>query len=276
MILKFFKPYTPSIRQKVLIDFSQLSNKKPEKSLVFGLKRGHGRNNQGRITCRHKGGGHKQLYRIINFKRINSPLPGEIVSIEYDPNRTSFISLIKFINGKKEYILSPNKAKIGQPILSGKLAPISIGNSLPLSCIPYGTEVHNVELFPGKGGQIARSAGCFGKILSREKNFISIKLSSKEVRLFNKNCAATIGKVSNIDKKKCVSGKAGRSRWLGIRPSVRGSAMNPIDHPHGGGEGRSPIGRPSPLTPWGKVALGKKTRLVKKRSNSLILHKRQK
>ncbi len=274
MTIKIFKPYTPSTRQKVSIDFSHLSKKKPEKSLTFGFKRNKGRNNQGKITCRHKGGGHKRLYRFISFKRNCNSIIGKIASIEYDPNRTSFISQVDYSNGKKEYILSPNSIKIGQHIICSENAPIITGNSLPLSKIPYGTDIHNIEIYPGKGGQIARSAGCFGKVLSKEKEYTIIKLSSKEVRLFHKSCFATIGKVSNLDNKKCTSGKAGRSRWLGIRPTVRGSAMNPIDHPHGGGEGRSPIGRPRPLTPWGKVALGKKTRIANKKSNNLILHKR--
>lgn len=273
MVITFFKPYTSSIRQKTIINYSFLSKKKSEKNLTISNHRSKGRNNQGRITCRHKGGGHKRLYRIIDFKRKNINSFGKILSIEYDPNRTSFISLVLYENGEKKYILTPENIIIGQKISSGiKSLPI-IGNAIPLSNIPLGYHIHNIELKPGKGGQLVKAAGCFGIIIAKEKNYVIIKLPSKEIRLIHKNCFATIGKISNSDNSKIILGKAGRSRWLGIRPTVRGSAMNPIDHPHGGGEGRSPIGKPCPLTPWGKPTLGKKTRKKKNKTSLYILSK---
>lgn len=273
MPIKTYNPITPGLRQKTSINFSILSKIKREKSLSFYYHRAKGRNNQGRITCRHKGGGHKRIYRLIDFRRNLLDIPGKIISIEYDPNRSSFISLVLYANGKKSYIIAPDKIKIGQEIQSSVkiLAPIPlIGNSSPLKNIPLGTQIHNLELFPGKGGQMARAAGTFATIIAKEKNFVIVKLCSKETRLLNENCFATIGRVSNLDNNKIILGKAGRSRWLGIRPTVRGSAMNPVDHPHGGGEGKSPIGRPSPLTPWGKPTLGKKTRKKKKQLISII------
>jgi large subunit ribosomal protein L2 len=276
MAIKFFNPYTSSTRQKTTIDFSILSKIKPEKKLIVSNYRSYGRNNQGRITCRHKGSGHKRLYRLIDFKRKKLDIFGKVLSIEYDPNRTSFISLIKYNDGEKKYIISPENIEIGQEIVSSSNSIPIIGNTLPLANIPLGTPIHNIELKPGKGGQIARSAGCFATILAKEKNYAIIKLSSKEVRLIHKTCLATIGKVSNPDNSKIILGKAGRSRWLGIRPTVRGSAMNPIDHPHGGGEGRSPIGKPCPVTPWGKPTLGKKTRKKTNKNTKYILHSRSK
>lgn len=273
MVITFFKPYTSSIRQKTIINYSFLSKKKSEKILTISNHRAKGRNNQGRITCRHKGGGHKRLYRIIDFKRKNINSIGKILSIEYDPNRTSFISLVLYENGEKKYILTPENIIIGQKISSGIKSLPTIGNAIPLSNIPLGYHIHNIELKPGKGGQLVKSAGCFAIIVAKEKNYVIIKLPSKEIRLIHKNCFATIGKISNSDNSKIILGKAGRSRWLGIRPTVRGSAMNPIDHPHGGGEGKSPIGKPCPLTPWGKPTLGKKTRKKKNKTSLYILSK---
>lgn len=275
MLLKTYKAYTPSTRHKSVIDFSFLTKKKPEKKLTKGVHRVKGRNNQGRITTRHKGGGHKRLYRKIDFKRNKFDIVGEVMSIEYDPNRNANISLIHYKDGDKRYILHPEDLKVGESIISSKrLAPIKTGNTLPLSQIPLGTSVHNIELYPQKGGQIARAAGTRGKILAQEKNFVIIRLSSKEIRLFHSECLATIGKLGNSNAYNVKLGKAGRNRWLGIRPSVRGSAMNPVDHPHGGGEGRCPIGKPGPLTPWGKPALGFKTRKRRQKSDRFILRKR--
>jgi len=260
MGIKIYKPYTPSTRQKSSLDFSGLSKIKPEKSLLVSNQRFKGRNNQGRITIRHKGGGHKRRYRLIDFKRNKYEIPGKVISIEYDPNRNANISLINYQDGEKRYILHPENLKIGDLVVSGKGSEIKVGNALPLENIPLGTDVHNVELFPGKGGQLVRAAGTSAKILAKENNFVILRLSSKEIRLFKKECVATIGRVSNSDFYNVVLGKAGRKRWLGIRPTVRGAVMNPVDHPHGGGEGRCPIGKPRPLTPWGKPALGVKTR----------------
>ncbi len=271
MIIKFYKPYTPSLRHKSTLDFSFISKKKPEKSLLFLNQKANGRNNQGKITVRHKGGGHKQKYRLIDFKRNKYNNIGFVSAIEYDPNRNVNIALINYQDGEKRYILHPENLKIGDFILSGKNIPIKIGNSLILFDIPLGTEIHNLELFPGKGGQLIRSAGTFAKILSKENNYVTIRLPSKEIRMFKKECIATIGKLSNFDYYNLTLGKAGRKRWLGIRPTVRGSAMNPIDHPHGGGEGKTPIGKAQPRTPWGKIALGLKTR-KKKASDFFILH----
>jgi large subunit ribosomal protein L2 len=274
MGIKIYKPYTPTTRNKSGLDFSGLSKIKPEKSLIVANHRARGRNNKGRITIRHKGGGHKRRYRLIDFKRNLVDVKGNVVSIEYDPNRNCNIALINYENGEKRYIIHPEKLKIGDNILSGKNQQIAIGNALPLSNIPLGTDVHNVELIPGKGGQLIRSAGTSAKILAKENNFVVLRLSSKEIRLFREDCFATIGKVSNADFYNVVLGKAGRSRWLGIRPTVRGSVMNPVDHPHGGGEGRCPIGKPRPLTPWGKPALGVKTRKRKNRSDIFIIRSR--
>jgi large subunit ribosomal protein L2 len=274
MGIKIYKPYTPSTRQKSSLDFSGLSKIKPEKSLVVSNQRFKGRNNQGRITIRHKGGGHKRRYRLIDFKRNKYEIPGKVISIEYDPNRNANISLINYQDGEKRYILHPENLKIGDLVISGKGSEIKVGNALPLENIPLGTDVHNVELFPGKGGQLVRAAGTSAKILAKENNFVILRLSSKEIRLFKKECSATIGKVSNSDFYNVVLGKAGRSRWFGIRPTVRGSVMNPVDHPHGGGEGRCPIGRARPLTPWGKPALGMKTRKRKNKSDMFIIRSR--
>lgn len=274
MGIKLYKPYTPSTRNKSVADFSILSNIKPEKSLIVKNHRAKGRNNQGRITIRHKGGGHKKRYRLIDFKRNKNNIEGKVLSIEYDPNRNAYISLIAYIDGEKRYILHPENLKVGDIISSGKNAEIKIGNALPLSSIPLGTDVHNIELFPGKGGQIVRAAGTSAKVLAKENNFVVLRLSSKEIRLFKEECIATIGKISNSDYYNILLGKAGRKRWLGIRPTVRGAVMNPVDHPHGGGEGRCPIGKPRPLTPWGKPALGLKTRKRKNKSDMFIIRSR--
>ena len=274
MGIKIYKPYTPTTRNRSVLDFSILTKIEPEKSLVVANHRANGRNNQGRITIRHKGGGHKRRYRLIDFKRNKFDIEGKVMSIEYDPNRNAFISLINYEDGEKRYILHPENLKVGDSIASGKSLPIQIGNSLPLDSIPLGTDVHNVELFPGKGGQLIRAAGTSAKILAKENNFVVLRLSSKEIRLFKKECYATVGRISNSDFYNVVIGKAGRSRWLGIRPTVRGSVMNPVDHPHGGGEGRCPIGKPRPLTPWGKPALGVKTRQRKNKSDMFIIRSR--
>jgi large subunit ribosomal protein L2 len=274
MGIKIYKPYTPSTRNKSVLDFSILSKVEPEKSLVVANHRANGRNNKGRITIRHKGGGHKRKYRLIDFKRNTYDIKGKVMSIEYDPNRNAFISLINYDDGEKRYILHPENLKVGDSVLAGKNAEISIGHSLPLDSIPLGTDVHNVELFPGKGGQLIRSAGTSAKVLAKENDFVVLRLSSKEIRLFKKECYATIGRISNSDFYNVVIGKAGRNRWLGIRPTVRGSVMNPVDHPHGGGEGRCPIGKPRPLTPWGKPALGVKTRKRKNKSDMFIIRSR--
>jgi large subunit ribosomal protein L2 len=274
MGLKAYKPYTPSMRQCTTGNFLTLSKIKPEKTLTYHIHRKKGRNNQGVITIRHRGGGHKRSYRKIDFKRNKINIDGIVKSIEYDPNRNVNISLIYYTDGEKRYILHPEKLKLGETIVStlenGFLKP---GNSMPLKNIPLGTEIHNIELYPGKGGQIARSAGIAAKILAKEGHFVAIRLASKEIRLFNEKCFATIGKLDNSEFANIKLGKAGRTRWLDRRPTVRGSAMNPIDHPHGGGEGRCPIGRAHPVTPWGKPALGVKTRKNKK--NNYILYKKK-
>lgn len=274
MAIKIYKPYTPSTRNQSVLDFSQLSKKAPEKKLTVSNHRSKGRNNKGRITIRHRGGGHKRLYRLIDFKRNKYDIIGKVAAIEYDPNRNANIALIHYTDGEKRYILHPETLKVGDKVSAGKSAPIEIGCSLPLSSIPLGSDVHNVELFPGKGGQLMRSAGTSARVLAKENRFVILRLSSKEIRLFKQECFATIGKISNSDIYNIVRGKAGRNRWLGKRPTVRGSVMNPIDHPHGGGEGRCPIGRARPLTPWGKPALGLKTRKRKKRSDIFIIRSR--
>lgn len=274
MGIKIYKPYTDSTRNRSVLDFSHLSKVKPEKSLLVPNHRSKGRNNQGRITIRHKGGGHKRRYRLIDFKRNKYDIEGEVTSIQYDPNRNANIALINYKDGEKRYILHPENLNIGDMVTSGQTVAIKVGNALPLDNIPLGTDVHNIELLPKKGGQLIRAAGTSAKILAKEKNFVVLRLSSKEIRLFKKECFATIGKISNSDIYNVVLGKAGRKRWLGIRPTVRGSVMNPNDHPHGGGEGRCPIGKPRPLTPWGKPALGVKTRKRKNKSDIFIIRSR--
>lgn len=269
--LKIYKPITPGLREKITQNFNHLTKCKPLKSLISKNQRSKGRNNQGRITIRHRGGGHKRLYRKIDFKRNKLGVIGTVKSIEYDPNRNVDISLIFYENGDKCYILHPENLLIGQKILSNFDAPISIGNSLPLQNIPVGITVHNIELSNKKGGQLARSAGSSARIVAKDEEFAILKLPSKELRLIHLSCWATIGKLSNSEFALIKSGKAGRSRWLGIKPTVRGVVMNPCDHPHGGGEGKAPIGRTKPVTPWGKPALGIKTRQRKKISNKYII-----
>jgi large subunit ribosomal protein L2 len=274
MAIKIYKPYTATTRNRSVLDFSLLSKKKPEKSLLVSNHRAKGRNNQGKITIRHHGGGHKRRYRLIDWKRNYENISGKVASIEYDPNRNANIALIQYVTGVKRYILHPENLKIGDFVASGEGEECKVGNALPLALIPLGTDVHNVELFPRKGGQLIRAAGTSAKVLAKEKKYVVLRLSSKEIRLFPQECFATIGKVSNSEIYNVVLGKAGRKRWLGIRPTVRGSVMNPVDHPHGGGEGRCPIGKPRPLTPWGKPALGMKTRKQKKKSSRFILRNR--
>jgi large subunit ribosomal protein L2 len=274
MAIRIYRAYTPGTRNKVVSGFSDITQTKPEKSLVNRVHRSKGRNNQGKITVRHRGGGHKRLYRNIDFKRNKFNIPAKVLSIEYDPNRNARIALICYKDGEKKYILHPQSLKIGDTIMAGKEASIQIGNALPLEYIPLGTEIHNIELHPQKGGQIVRCAGTSARILAKESDYITLRLPSKEIRLVHKSCYATIGQLSNSDHANIKLGKAGRKRWLGRRPAVRGSVMNPCDHPHGGGEGRCPIGRARPVTPWGKPALGMKTRKNKKRSDDYILRRR--
>nr|YP_009491985.1 ribosomal protein L2 [Pediastrum angulosum]AWI68128.1 ribosomal protein L2 [Pediastrum angulosum] len=281
MGIRFLKPFTAGTRNRSVSDFSEISKKsatrgaKPEKSLSFGIQRAKGRNNRGVITCRHKGGGHKRLYREIDFRRDKIGVPAKVVSIEYDPNRNARIALLRYEDGEKRYILQPRGLFVGDVIVSDIQAPLLVGNSLPLRNIPLGAQVHNVEFQPGSGGQLGRSAGAVVEVLAKEGNFVTLRLPSKEIRFVSKNCWATIGQVGNIEAYTLRIGKAGRNRWLGKRPTVRGSVMNPVDHPHGGGEGRAPIGRCRPVTPWGKPALGQLTRKPKKYSSKLILRKRK-
>jgi large subunit ribosomal protein L2 len=282
MGIRFLQAYTPSTRSTSVSDFSELKSdasnqkKKPEKSLTVALPKSAGRNNRGVITCRHRGGGHKRLYRQIDFRRDKIGVTAKVVTIEYDPNRNARIALVRYEDGEKRYILHPRGLNVGEIVMSDLNAPILVGNSLPLRNIPLGAEVHNVEFKPGSGGQLARSAGALVGILAKESNFVTIRLPSKEIRLVSKHCWATIGQVGNIEAYNLTLGKAGRTRWMGKRPTVRGSVMNPVDHPHGGGEGRSPIGRSRPVTPWGRPALGQLTRKPKKYSNKFIVRQRKK
>jgi large subunit ribosomal protein L2 len=275
MAIRFFKAATPGTRHGSVLDFSEISTKKPEKSLTTWWSRSKGRNNRGIITSRHRGGGHKKLYREIDFSRNKLGIPAKVNSIEYDPNRNARIVLLGYQDGERKYILHPVGLKIGEIILSSPEAPISVGNSLPLTNIPLGTEVHNIELHPGRGGQLVRAAGTVAQIVAKEGKWVTLRLPSGEIRLVSRNCWATVGRVGNIDAFNLTLGKAGRKRWLGHRPHVRGSAMNPVDHPHGGGEGRAPIGRSRPVSPWGKPALGAKTRKRKKFNTNLILQRRK-
>lgn len=274
MSIRFYKSYTPGTRTRALSSFSEITTNKPEKTLITKNHRKKGRNNRGVITIRHRGGGHKKRYRIIDFKRQKHFIEAIVASIEYDPNRNARIALVHYQNGEKSYILHPNLINVGNKIISGSGSPINIGNSLPLEEIPLGTSIHNIELIPNKGGQLVRCAGTSAKILAKEGNYVTLRLPSKEIRLVRKECFATIGELSNNEAFLIRSGKAGRTRWLGKRPTVRGSVMNPCDHPHGGGEGRAPIGRNKPRTPWGKPALGVKTRKRKKLTNKYILRSR--
>ena len=274
MSIRLYKSYTPGTRHRALSAFTEITKATPEKSLIRKNHRNKGRNNRGVITIRHRGGGHKRRYRLIDFNRNKYGINGNVTTIEYDPNRNARIALICYSDGEKRYILHPKGLKIGDTILSGSGSSLNIGNTLPLSEIPLGTSIHNLELIPNKGGQLVRAAGTSAKILAKEGDYVTLRLPSKEIRLLRKECFATIGEVSNNDAFLVQSGKAGRTRWLGKRPTVRGSVMNPCDHPHGGGEGRAPIGRTRPLTPWGKPALGIKTRKKKKLSDEYILRRR--
>ncbi|NLJ98445.1 MAG: 50S ribosomal protein L2 [Tissierellia bacterium] len=276
MSIKKYKATSPAVRQMTVSKFEEITKTEPEKSLVVSLNRTGGRNAQGKITSRHRGGGAKRKYRIIDFKRDKDGVPGKVASIEYDPNRTANIALIHYVDGEKRYILAPNKLKVGDLIESGVDADIKVGNCLPLKNIPVGTTVHNVELKPGKGGQMVRTAGAEAQVMAKEGRYAQLRLPSGEFRLVLLECRATIGQVGNIEHENLTVGKAGKSRHKGIRPAVRGSAMNPVDHPHGGGEGRTPIGMPSPLSPWGKPTLGYKTRAKNKKSNRYIVRRRKK
>lgn len=274
MSIRNYQPYTSGTRNRSVSNFSKLSQVRPEKSLTSWVHQSKGRNNRGIITSRHRGGGHKQLYRQIDFKRDKIGIPGKVITIEYDPNRNARIALLHYEDGEKKYILSPHGLKLGETLIADVNAPVIIGNSLPVSKMPLGSEIHNIELSPGSGGQLARAAGTVAELIAKQGKFVTVRLPSKEVRLLSKHCWASIGQVGNIDFKNLTIGKAGRTRWLGKRPTVRGVVMNPCDHPHGGGEGRAPIGRSHPVTPWGKPALGQRTRKKKKSSSSLIIKRR--
>ena len=272
--IKTYKPTTNGRRNMTVLSFEEITTSTPEKSLLEPKKKNSGRNNTGRITVRHQGGGVKQKYRVIDFKRNKDNIPGKVATIEYDPNRSANIALINYADGEKRYILAPKGLKVGMTVLSGENIDIKVGNALPISQIPVGTLIHNIELHPGKGGQLIRSAGNSAQILGREERYVLVRLASGEVRKILATCRATIGEVGNESWELVNIGKAGRSRHMGKRPEVRGSVMNPNDHPHGGGEGKCPIGRPTPVTPWGKPALGLKTRKHKKASNALIVRRR--
>ncbi len=275
MGIKRFKPTTPGRRFATGYTFEEITRSEPEKSLVVSLHRHAGRNNQGRITTRHRGGGHKRLYRIVDFKRDKDGVPARVAAIEYDPNRSARIALLHYADGEKRYILAPVGLQVGDVVTSGPDAEIKPGNALPLEKIPVGTLVHNVELQPGHGGQLVRAAGTAAQIMAKEGEYAQLRLPSGEVRRVQLRCKATVGQVGNVEHEAIKLGKAGRKRWLGIRPTVRGVAQDPRSHPHGGGEGRSPIGMPSPVSPWGKPTLGKKTRKPRKRSDKDILKRRK-
>ena len=274
MAIKSYKPTTAARRQMTVTDYSQLSKVAPEKSLVESLKTNSGRNSYGRITVRHRGGGNRRKYRVIDFKREKAGVPAQVLTLEYDPNRSAHIALVQYEDGEKRYIIAPNGLKVGDTVVSGPEADIIAGNALPLANIPVGTFIHNVELYPGKGAQLARAAGIQAQLMAKEGAYALIRLPSGELRNVPANCMATIGQVGNIDHEKVSYGKAGRKRHMGWRPTVRGSVMNPNDHPHGGGEGKSPVGRPGPVTPWGKPALGYKTRKHHNRSDKFIVKRR--
>lgn len=275
MALRSFKPTSPGVRQMTVSSFEEITTNKPEKSLLVPLKKNAGRNSYGRITVRHQGGGHKRKYRIIDFKRTKDGVPARVATIEYDPNRSSRIALLHYVDGEKRYILAPAGLKVGDMVYSGPDADIKTGNALPLANIPVGTLLHNIELHPGRGGQICRSAGVSAQLMAKEGKYALLRLPSGEVRKVLITCRATIGVVGNHEHANINIGKAGRTRWMGVRPTVRGSVMNPNDHPHGGGEGRAPVGRKSPVSPWGKVAHGGKTRKKKNLSNKLIVTPRK-
>jgi len=276
MAIKHYKPITNGRRNMTGSDFAEITSTSPEKSLLAPLPRKAGRNNQGKLTVRHRGGGHKRQYRIIDFKRNKDGIPAKVATIEYDPNRSANIALLHYLDGEKRYIIAPKGLTVGTQVVNGPEADIKVGNCLPLQNIPVGTVIHNIELKPGKGGQLVRSAGASAQVLGKEGKYVLVRLKSGEVRMILSTCRATIGQVGNEQHELINIGKAGRSRWKGIRPTVRGSVMNPNDHPHGGGEGRSPIGRKSPMTPWGKPALGYKTRKKKNKSDKFIIRGRKK
>ncbi len=275
MGIRSYRPLTPGTRERTVSDFAAITTDKPEKSLTYSVHRPKGRNNRGVITCRHRGGGHKRLYRAIDFKRNKHNIPAKVATVEYDPNRNARIALLHYADGEKRYILHPLGLEVGTTIVSGEEAAFEVGNALPLHRIPLGTTVHNVELVAGKGGQMVRAAGAGAQLVAKEGGYVTLKLPSSEVRMVRRECYATIGQVGNIEHRNLTLGKAGRKRWSGRRPEVRGSVMNPVDHPHGGGEGRAPIGRSGPVTPWGKPALGYKTRKKKKGSDALIVRRRR-
>ena len=274
MGIKSYNPYTPSRRHMTGLDFEAITKSTPEKSLVTSLKKTAGRNNQGKITVRHRGGGARRKYRIIDFKRNKDGVPATVTSIEYDPNRTANIALLTYADGEKAYIIAPNKLAVGTTVMNGPDAEIKVGNCLPMANIPVGTEIHNIEMYPGKGGQLVRSAGNSAQLMAKEGKYATLRLPSGEMRMVPVICRATIGQVGNIEHDLVNIGKAGRKRHMGFRPTVRGSVMNPNDHPHGGGEGKTGIGRPGPCTPWGKPALGLKTRKKHKQSNKMIVRRR--
>ncbi len=274
MGVKKYKPTSPGRRNMSVSTFEEITTDKPEKSLLEPLPKKAGRNNQGRITVRHQGGGHKRMYRRIDFKRDKDGIPGRVATIEYDPNRTANIALIHYVDGEKRYILAPVGLKVGDTIMSGPDADIKVGNALPMRYIPVGTVIHNIEMRPGKGGQLVRAAGAEAQLLGKEGDMVIVRLKSGEMRYLHADCRATIGQVGNVEHENIRIGKAGRARWLGKRPTVRGSVMNPSDHPHGGGEGKAPIGRKSPVTPWGKPTLGYKTRKKNHPSDKYIIRRR--
>lgn len=276
MAIKKFKPTSAGRRQMTVSDFSEITASKPEKSLVESYKKHAGRNAQGHITVRHRGGGHKRQYRVIDFKRLKDNIPAKVATIEYDPNRTARIALLNYADGEKRYIIAPNGLKVGDTVISGTDVDIQIGNAMPIYNIPVGTVIHNIELKPLKGAQLCRSAGASAQLMAKEGKYAHLRLPSGEVRLVLAECRATIGQVGNLEHEIINIGKAGRTRWMGIRPTVRGSVMNPNDHPHGGGEGRAPVGRKSPMTPWGKKAYGLKTRKKKNITNKYIVTARKK
>ncbi len=275
MGIRIYRPYTPGTRERSVSDFIEVTRGEPEKSLTYSVHRPKGRNNRGVITCRHRGGGHKRLYRVIDFRRDKRNTPAKVASVEYDPNRNARIALLYYQDGEKRYILHPAGLAVGSTVVAGSNVPFEVGNAMPLGNMPLGTTVHNVELTPGRGGQIVRAAGASAQLVAKEGNFVTLRLPSTEVRLIRRECYATIGQVGNADVRNVSLGKAGRKRWDGRRPQVRGSVMNPVDHPHGGGEGRAPIGRSGPVTPWGKPTLGAKTRKKKKASSALIVRRRR-
>ena len=276
MAVKSYKPTAAGMRHRIVPSFEEITTSTPEKSLLAPIKKTAGRNDHGHITVRHRGGGNRRKYRIIDFKRRKDNVPAKVATIEYDPNRTCYIALLHYVDGEKRYILAPNKLKVGDTVESGENVDIQIGNTLPLRSIPLGTHIHNIEMKAGKGGQLVRSAGTYAQLMAKEGKYAQVRLPSGEVRLIHMECRATVGQIGNLEHENINYGKAGSRRHLGFRSHVRGSAMNPVDHPHGGGEGKAPIGRPSPVTPWGKPTLGYKTRNKNKASNKFIIKKRTK